>query len=197
MRQPEITKDLILQKAAVLFNTKGYKATSISDITKATGLTKGAIYRHFKNKEALESAAFQYLIEIIFTRFTANVKSADHAGEKIRKVFSFFASYISKMPVAGGCPILNAAVEVDDSNSHLRNDTVAALANIKKAIVHILEKGKKFSQIIAETNSEETADIIIAALEGAVVMSKLKKSNKGLKTVVAHLNKLIESIEIK
>jgi TetR/AcrR family transcriptional regulator, transcriptional repressor for nem operon len=66
MRQPEITKDLILFKAGTLFNTKGYKATSISDITKATGLTKGAIYRHFTNKQSLESEAFEYLMTIVF-----------------------------------------------------------------------------------------------------------------------------------
>jgi TetR/AcrR family transcriptional regulator, transcriptional repressor for nem operon len=52
IRQPEITKDLILYKAGTLFNTNGYKASTISNITKATGLTKGAIKRHFTNKQS-------------------------------------------------------------------------------------------------------------------------------------------------
>ncbi len=179
----------------MLFNTQGYKATSIGDIVTATGLSKGAVYRHFESKQALESAAFLYLENIILSRFKVAVKQADTAGEKIRQVFLFFESYLSKIPVAGGCPILNAAVEADDSAPHLRKNIVAALANIKKAIVHILENGKKFGQIKMAANSQETADIIIASLEGAVMMSKLKKSNKDLKTVIGYLNKIIEDIE--
>ncbi|MEP0479738.1 MAG: TetR family transcriptional regulator, partial [Nonlabens sp.] len=54
MRDPEHTKATILKESANLFNAQGYKATSLSDITTATGLTKGAIYKHFKNKEDLE-----------------------------------------------------------------------------------------------------------------------------------------------
>ena len=198
MRQPEVTKELILKKAGILFNTQGYKATSISDITKATGLTKGAIYRHFENKEALETASFQYLLALIFKKLISNVKEADNAGDKVRSVFSFFESYLLKTTVIGGCPILNVAIEVDDAaNSLLKKSAVTALANINKALVQVLEKGKKYGQIKAAAKSEETADIIIASLEGAIMMSKLKKSNKDLKTVIAHLNTIIDSIEIK
>ena len=54
MRNSEITKNKVLKESIKLFNTKGYKTTSLSDITLATGFTKGAIYRHFENKEDLE-----------------------------------------------------------------------------------------------------------------------------------------------
>ncbi|MEL6536474.1 MAG: TetR family transcriptional regulator, partial [Bacteroidota bacterium] len=51
MRNPTQTKELIITRAMPLFNTKGYTATSISDITNATGITKGAIYGNFQNKD--------------------------------------------------------------------------------------------------------------------------------------------------
>ncbi len=66
MKSSEITKSKVLQEAITLFNTKGYRATSLSDITNATGLTKGAIYRHFENKEQLEIEAFQNMMHSIF-----------------------------------------------------------------------------------------------------------------------------------
>ncbi len=44
------TKQFILEKVAPVFNKNGYFGTSMSDITEATGLTKGAIYGNFKNK---------------------------------------------------------------------------------------------------------------------------------------------------
>ena len=74
MRSPEITKAKVLKEATALFNTKGYKATSLSDITEATGLTKGAIYRHFENKEVLEIEAFQKMMQAIFLNLNQKIK---------------------------------------------------------------------------------------------------------------------------
>ncbi|KPV60577.1 TetR family transcriptional regulator [Paenibacillus sp. A3] len=58
-QQTEQTKKKIADAARALFAQKGYKATSIEDIVKATGCSAGNIYYHFKNKEGL----FLYLIE--------------------------------------------------------------------------------------------------------------------------------------
>ena len=52
------TAQFIIEKAAPLFNTRGYAGTSMNDITRATGLTKGAIYGNFDNKEEIAIAAF-------------------------------------------------------------------------------------------------------------------------------------------
>lgn len=57
--QSEQTKKKIADASRALFIQKGYKATSIEDIVKATGCSAGNIYYHFKNKEGL----FLYLIE--------------------------------------------------------------------------------------------------------------------------------------
>ncbi len=53
LSKSEKTKAFIIEKAAPVFNTKGYAGTSLSDLTAATGLTKGAIYGHFENKDAV------------------------------------------------------------------------------------------------------------------------------------------------
>lgn len=50
---PAQTKENILMQARNLFSQKGYTATSIRDICDATGVSKGSIYHHFKNKEDL------------------------------------------------------------------------------------------------------------------------------------------------
>src|SRR5690606_39591748 len=74
MRNPEYTKKRILQRSAVLFNTRGYQATSVSDITDATGFTKGAIYRHFKNKEELVRQSLATMAEAMYEKMRAVVK---------------------------------------------------------------------------------------------------------------------------
>lgn len=58
-QQTEYTKKKIADAARALFVQKGYKATSIEDIVKATGCSAGNIYYHFKSKEGI----FLHLIE--------------------------------------------------------------------------------------------------------------------------------------
>ena len=64
----EKTKAHILEKVRPIFNKNGYFGTSLSDITKATGLTKGAIYGNFKNKEDLALASFNYNINFVLSK---------------------------------------------------------------------------------------------------------------------------------
>ena len=54
LSKAERTRQLIVQEAAVLFNQKGYAGTSMDDIMRATGLSKGGLYGNFKKKEDLE-----------------------------------------------------------------------------------------------------------------------------------------------
>ena len=61
----EQTTRFIISTVAPIFNKNGYYGTSMSDITAATGLTKGAIYGNFKNKEDLAFAAFEFNVDLI------------------------------------------------------------------------------------------------------------------------------------
>jgi AcrR family transcriptional regulator len=65
MRNPEQTREHILHQSGLLFNVQGYKATSLSNITNATGFTKGAIYKHFKSKDDLEKETLLYLSSVV------------------------------------------------------------------------------------------------------------------------------------
>ena len=60
MTKGENTRREIVEKAAPLFNQKGFEGTSLSDLMRVTGLQKGGIYRHFSSKEELAGEAFDY-----------------------------------------------------------------------------------------------------------------------------------------
>src|SRR5688572_8667910 len=147
MRNPEVTKETILKKSGILFNTQGYKATSISNITDATGLTKGAIYRHFTSKDELEIETLIHLSGIMHETLRVRVRAQSTAGDKLRAVVQFFESYISDPPLEGGCPLLNAAVEADDANPALRKTALEILNSLRASLVSIIEKGIYYKQI--------------------------------------------------
>lgn len=195
IRNPDETKGRILRKSGVLFNTQGYKATSLSDITTATGYTKGAIYRHFKSKAVLEKETLFHLSNVMFEKMRAHIKCEQTAGNKLRAVFRYFESYITHPEVKGGCPLMNAAIEADDSNPTLRKEAVKVLDILRDSVIAILKNGIRYKQIKKETDLEFYATLIIASLEGAIMMSKLRGDNHDIKRVIRHLEVQVQHIE--
>lgn len=196
MRNPEITRENILKQSGQLFNTVGYKATSLKHITDATGYTKGAIYRHFKSKDELEIETLSHLSFQMFDLMKARIKAQKTAGDKLRAIFNYFETYISKPPLKGGCPLLNVAIEADDAHPHLRKRAIMILDVLRDSIDAILSNGVKHGQIKMGIDKAYYATVIIATLEGAIMMSKLRGDNKDIVRVVIHLEKLIEGIEL-
>ena len=196
MRNPDETKGRILRKSGVLFNTQGYKATSISDITTATGFTKGAIYRHFKSKAVLEKETLFHLSSLMFEKLRSQIRCENTAGNKLRAIFHYFESYVTNPEVKGGCPLMNAAIEADDSNPTLRKEAIKILDILRDSVTIILKNGLRYKQIKRETDLEFYATIIIASLEGAIMMSKLRGDNQDIRRVIKHLEHQLKEIEI-
>lgn len=196
MRQPAATKANILKHSGQLFNTQGYKATSISDITKATKLTKGAIYRHFKSKDELEMKALLHLTETMFGAMRDQIKKQHTAPKKLKAIFGYFESYISNPPVKGGCPLLNVSTEVDDAHPALRKQAVAVLDVLRDAIITVLKNGVRHGQLKRSIKPEYHASIIIGTLEGAIMMSKLRGDNRDMRMAIHHLEEMVNRITI-
>ena len=196
MRNPEVTREKILKKSGILFNTQGYKATSISDITTATGFTKGAIYRHFESKEHLEKETLFHLSSVMFEDVRGRIKSATTAGDKLRAIFRYFESYVTDPVVKGGCPLMNAAIEADDAHPSLRKAALRILDILDQSVRTVLQNGMKYKQLRADIDAGYYATLIIASLEGAIMMSKLRGNNDDIRQVIRHLEKAVKEIEL-
>lgn len=194
MRNAINTRELILKESANLFNTQGYKATSISDITKATGLTKGAIYRHFESKSDLEQQALRSLGKLMFTELGDYIQKAPTFQLKMDATFAFFEKYMHTPLYEGGCPLMNAAIEADDTNNALRQQTFNMLAQLKASLGKIIDNGIKNEQVNASVDSAFYATIFIATLEGGIMMSKLERNTDAISNTIVHLKKLVQEI---
>ncbi|RFN59301.1 TetR/AcrR family transcriptional regulator [Marixanthomonas ophiurae] len=196
MRNAQATKNTIINESANLFNTQGYKATSISDITKATGLTKGAIYRHFENKGDLEKHALQRLSKVMFGEIGTTIKEAKTFTSKIEAIFLFFENYMDTPLYEGGCPVMNAAVEADDANPVLREQACAMLQQFKDAVSTLIENGIKNNQVKPDADVAFYSTIFIATLEGGIMMSRLQRDKKAITHTIAHLRNIVAEISI-
>lgn len=196
MRNPEVTKNLIVTSAIPIFNKKGYSATSISDITKATGMTKGAIYGNFESKDSLALAAFQYASQIVLKQLKERIKSAPTAPEKLLSILSYYDEYIEKPPIDGGCPIINTAVEADDVHPNLRMKVVSTITMIKDSLKHIIHRGITEGQIRKDVDVELYANMFYATIKGAILISRVEGDPRSFNLILRGLTNQINAISI-
>ena len=194
MRTPEQTRDLITRKAISLFNSKGYKATSLSDITKASGLTKGAIYGHFGSKDGVAEAGFEYAQKFVKDDLNKRISAADTAPEKLKAIVNYYSDYILDPPIKGGCPIINTAIEADDSLPLLRTKVVHFVSMMKQSLIKIIYRGVAEGQVRKDTNVEETAVLLYTAVKGGIMLSRVEGDPRTYETLRRRLIKEIDQI---
>ena len=192
MSKAQQTKARIIEQAAELFNLKGYAGSSIADIMQATGLKKGGIYNHFSSKDELALAAFDYAVGTVSQRIWSAVKTRRNAIDRLEALVSGYLTYIEDPPILGGCPILNTAIETDDTDSPLRDRALAAINVWRSLIVRIVQKGIKKGEVRATVEPDLVATIIISNIEGAMMMSKLERNPVHFRRAIAHLQDYIQ-----
>lgn len=113
-KYPEETVARILDVAMALFLEKGYEKTTIQDIVDGLdGLTKGAIYHHFKSKEEILDAALERADAAAFKRYDEIVKDRSMTGiEKLQAMLDASAQSeqmdLAPRVVADADPVRNA-----------------------------------------------------------------------------------------
>jgi TetR/AcrR family transcriptional repressor of nem operon len=195
MSKGEQTRRRIVERAAGVFNTHGYAGTSMGELTRATGLEKGGIYNHFPSKEALATAAFDYAVELIGRQFAEAMAAEERAAGKLLAVVRVFEAHVRAPRLPGGCPVLNTAVETDDSDSPLRERARAAMTGWHRMIGRAVKDGLARGELRADISPREVATVMIAALEGGLMLSKLYDDPTYLERVRAHLCAYVASLE--
>lgn len=193
-RNPEETKKLIIDKALPIFNTKGYNAASLSDITSATGITKGAIYGNFKNKDEVATAAFERGVEIVTGEISKRVRQEKTAPDKLMSIVKFYEEYINKPPIPGGCPILNSSVEADDSLPFLRARVIRSITLLKDSISKMINRGIVEGQIKKDTDVEEFTNFFYSIMEGAISLSRIEGDGRSYKFIKQFVERQIKEI---
>ncbi len=193
MRDPENTRKLIIESASILFNTKGYKATSLSDITSKAGITKGAIYKHFKDKSELEKVCLTKMTNKVFNNLTVSIKEAKDVRSKLGSILDYFAEYTGNPPVEGGCPLMNAAVEADDSDPVLKEVVSSIMTGLQKGIAKVIQNGIDRNQFQEDVDANEYATMMYSAIEGGIMMMKVTDNDYNLTSVIKFLKRDIEN----
>jgi TetR/AcrR family transcriptional repressor of nem operon len=164
----------------------------MSDLMRVTGLQKGGIYRHFSSKEELAAEAFDYAWQKAVDRRLEGIDGAADAIERLKKMIDNFVDIRTGL-VAGGCPLMNTAVEADDGNVVLRARARGALHGWMARLAKAAEDGIAKREIDPRVEATALAQLIISMLEGALLISRLENDRVPLDQVRHHLHKYLEA----
>lgn len=122
----------ILESAIKLFSTRGFNQVSIDELMKDAGLTRGAFYSHFKNKQAVYSKA---IIAGAKKSRIMNTKPAHLSHEEWIKDLLF--GYISKGHIeqkTSPCPLAFLVTDIANSEDEVKNTYTRMFKNLNKSI---------------------------------------------------------------
>jgi len=181
------TRQRIVEMAAPVFNRQGYVGASMRDLISATGLEKGGIYNHFGSKEQLALEAYDFAMSRVTNALARSQDGATDAVDRLTRMIRAFAKFARKPAIAGGCPIMNTAIEADDGNPELRDRAEQSMTLWHRLIGRIVKDGTAVGTLASGTDPYALASLITASLEGALMLSRLYGDPAYTDRVVDHL----------
>lgn len=194
MLKSQRTRRYIIEKTAPLFNSKGFDGTSLTDLTEATGLTKGALYGNFSDKEDIAREAFRFAIGKVKETARAHLVRGRTCKRQLQLLLEFYSKYVSQPPVPGGCPLLNTAVEADDHRISMRKIVAREIEATVDFIKDLLDKGIEAGEFRRNINSRELAYVFFCCIEGAVMFSRVERSAEPMDIIVRHCKRMLDQI---
>jgi AcrR family transcriptional regulator len=193
LRKGEVTRRLILERAAPVFNQRGYAGTSMSEVVEATGLEKGGIYNHFGSKDELALESFAYSISLMTDAFTA-AQEGKEGLDRLVAIIEMFGEWADRPLIAGGCPIMNTAIESDDTHPGLAARARDAMDSWHRLIGSIVKEAKGRGELDPDVDPYQLATLVTSTLEGSLMLSKLfhdpTHEHRAVASLTAHVENL-------
>jgi TetR/AcrR family transcriptional repressor of nem operon len=190
----ERTRQFIIETTAPLFNIKGFDGTSLSDLIDATGLTKGALYGNFKDKEEISAEAFKYSIAKVKEMVKKEMEGATTFKKQLAALLDFYSRYVFDPPIPGGCPLLNTAIEADDHHTSLRRVVTKELLDTVEFISTLIKKGIAAGEFKKNIKPNELAYTFFCSVEGALMFARVERSREPMDIIVRHCKNILEQI---
>ncbi len=188
------TRQRIVELAAPVFNRQGYVGASMRDLIGATGLEKGGIYNHFGSKEQLALEAYDYAMSRVTNGLARSQDGATDAVDRLVRMIEAFAGFARKPAISGGCPIMNTAIEADDTHPELRDRARESMTLWHRLIGRIVKDGTADGTLEPGIDPYALAALLTASLEGGLMLARLYGDPAYIDRVVAHLVAHVESL---
>jgi len=193
LRDPERTRERLLQAASREIYRSGFQSASLDKILASAGVTKGALYHHFKSKEALGYVVVEELIAPdvhgTWVRPLLSVKDPIEALIGIVQGLS-----VRPEDVCGGCQLNNLAQEMSPLDAGFRKRLEIIFDDWREGVASVLREGQTHGSVRRDVEPDDAASLLIAMVEGYGSLAKNAQDPKmieaGIRNIVDWLRSL-------
>lgn len=194
----DLTRQNIIEKSMQLFSVKGYFNTSIADIVKATGLTKGGLYGHFRNKQEIWYAVYDECVRIWKSVVFQDVRDISDPLERIARVIeNSLKNYLGADVFEGGCFLLNALVDLSGQSSTMSNYVLKGFKGFSELLRSWLEEAEQKGMLRKGLNLAEIANFMVISVNGAAPLYAASKDPAVWQQTITQLRFYLKSLRNK
>ncbi len=159
MRDPERTRERLLQAAFREVHRSGFQSAGIDTILAATNVTKGALYYHFESKEALGYAIVEEIIaKLVRDRWLRPLLRDGQAIDVLIGIVRALPT--GPEDIRAGCPLLNLALEMSPVDEQFRKRLKRIFLSWQEGVATLLRKGQFEGTVRRNLNPDETASFL-------------------------------------
>ena len=189
-------RDLIIKAASEVIHIKGFNNTSIENILERSGVKKGNFYFYFKSKEELGFAVIEHDIEEFRRSFLLPIlSSAARPMEKLMTILDGLEQEQSRANCHGGCPFGNMALELSDMHDGFRRKLQEIFLAMAEMFGQLLREAS--DELKPGTDLQEVSQLIVAGLEGGIMLSKVYKSILPMQQCVRQIKNYLHSLKVE
>lgn len=185
------TQAKIVEKAEKLLWLQGYQGTSLNDVVSKAGVSKGAFFHYYPNKQAISKDVIdKYAAEQFLKQLDDAMASTDNVKEGLFQWVTNVFEPFQKHGFKGGCLLGNLALEMSDTNDHAR-ETIKG---------HFLDLENKLNSYIRPLQDEnklqieprQLARLLVASVQGVTMMAKVHKDKNRASREFQSIGMMIE-----
>jgi TetR/AcrR family transcriptional regulator, lmrAB and yxaGH operons repressor len=185
------TRDRLVRSTARLLRKQGYGATGLNQVMAEAGAPKGSMYFHFPGgKEELAAAAVDYFAERVMLSLEKGLEAADTVGDAVSTFLDGYIEHFHRTDFAEGCAVATVALDAAAAHEALASATGRALRGWIDRFAEALETEGR-----SPAEAHGLATLIVAAIEGTVVIAKGERSTEPIVAVQALLRDLLAPVD--
>jgi TetR/AcrR family transcriptional regulator, transcriptional repressor for nem operon len=193
-RTPDQTREAILDRAVSVIHAKGFQAASLSDILADTGLTRGALYHHFPNKQALGLAALERIEQMVRSDWLEPLANCDDPIDRLVETMYGMGMSLGPDDILAGCPLNNLAQEMSLADEEFRSRAASIYYQWRLGVAQALEQGQRRGKVRAGADPMAAATFFVGALAGGRGLAKVSRSPEPLEMVARELAAYLETL---
>lgn len=174
----------MVQAVLTLTEQQGVETITTTDIAKRVGLSQGAVFRHFPNKQSIWLAAIDWVQQALLAAIDAAAESKSQPLERLQAMFEAHVDFVARHP---GVPRLLFHELQQPGDSLVKKSVRTLLAAYRRRLVGLLDEAQRAGQAQAGLDTDAAATLFIGMIQGLVMQTLLMGNTKAMRKIAGGL----------